>query len=296
MNLLSMGLPDSETHDGAGNSLWVKFDDEQFALWRSLIESRIGMVLPDLQRNLFELRVHERMKACGLDAQAYYHLVQVNAPEWQRLVEDLVVHETAFFRHLPSFELLAERLPQLNGPAQIWSVGCATGEETWSLAMVAHTHAKHGFSLMASDISDMALTTARIGRYSWRRAEKIPSVYRGYCEALVEPAKPSTHVSAMTRHDWQVSDALRSHVLFHRFNLMDTVNVPFRRLQVIFCQNVLIYFRQFDRRDILDAMVQRLDIGGLLILGPGEMADWDHPAMSRVKHAGTLAYERIRTS
>jgi chemotaxis methyl-accepting protein methylase len=211
-------------------------------------------------------------------------------------VEDLVVHETAFFRHLPSFELLAQRLPLLAGPAQIWSVGCATGEETWSLAMVADTHAKHGFSLMASDISDIALSTARVGRYSWRRAEKIPQSYRRYCEALPAQPKAAAHISAMTRLDWQVSDSLRKQVMFHRFNLMDTVNVPFRRLQVIFCQNVLIYFRQFDRRDILDAMVQRLDIGGLLILGPGEMADWDHPAMSRVKHAGTLAYERIRTS
>ena len=75
---------------------------------------------------------------------------------------------------------------------------------------------------------------------------------------------------------------------------MDSADVPFRKLQVIFCQNVLIYFRQFDRRDILDALVQRLDWGGLLVLGPGEMADWDHPAMRRVKHAGTLAYERVK--
>ncbi|GAC1374476.1 MAG: type 4 fimbrial methyltransferase PilK [Aquirhabdus sp.] len=279
---------------GAGQSQEA-FDEEQSALWHSLIESRIGMILPEIQRSLFERRVKERMKLCGLDVMAYYQWVQVHSFEWQQLVEDLVVHETAFFRHLPSYELLEHRLSQFQTPVHIWSVGCSTGEETWSLAMLAYAHAQHGFSVMASDISESVLNVARNGLYSWRKAEKIPEVYRKNCiELPVGHSKHATHASAMTTQDWQVSEVLRQHVFFHRFNLMDSADVPFRRLQVIFCQNVLIYFRQFDRRDILDALVQRLDLGGLLILGPGEMVDWDHPAMKRVKHAGTLAYERVK--
>jgi len=271
------------------------FDEEQSALWHSLIESRIGMVLPEIQRSLFERRVRERMKLCGLDVMSYYHLVQVHSTEWQQLVEDLVVHETAFFRHLPSYELLEQRLPHFGGPAHIWSVGCSTGEETWSLAMLADMHAQHGFSIMASDISESVLNIARKGLYSWRKAEKIPAKYREYCAALPQAqVKNTVHAASMTTQDWQIVDRLRERVFFHRFNLMDTGSVPFRKLQVIFCQNVLIYFRQFDRRDILDALVQRLDRGGLLVLGPGEMVDWDHPAMKRVKHAGTLAYERVK--
>lgn len=271
------------------------FDDEQSALWHSLIESRIGMVLPEIQRSLFERRVRERMKLCGLDVMAYYHLVQVHSSEWQQLVEDLVVHETAFFRHLPSFELLEQRLPLFQNTVHIWSVGCSTGEETWSLAMLAHIHAQHGFSIMASDISESVLHVARKGSYSWRKAEKIPAIYREYCIALPKAhVSDVVHASSMTTHDWHVSDCLRERVFFHRFNLMESADVPFRKLQVIFCQNVLIYFRQFDRRDILDALVQRLDRGGLLVLGPGEMADWDHPAMRRVKYAGTLTYERVK--
>ncbi len=253
------------------------------------------MILPEIQRSLFERRVKERMKLCGLDVMSYYQLVQIHSPEWQQLVEDLVVHETAFFRHLPSYELLEHRLSLFKTPVHIWSVGCSTGEETWSLAMTAHSHAVHGFSVMASDISESVLNIARSGLYSWRKAEKIPEKYRENCiELPVGHAKHAAHASSMTTQDWQVSDVLRQHVFFHRFNLMDSADVPFRRLQIIFCQNVLIYFRQFDRRDILDALVQRLDIGGLLVLGPGEMVDWDHPAMKRVKHAGTLAYERVK--
>jgi type IV pilus assembly protein PilK len=272
------------------------FDDEQSALWHSLIESRIGMVLPEIQRSLFERRVRERMKLCGLDVMSYFQLVQDHSSEWQQLVEDLVVHETAFFRHLPSYELLEQRLPLFENVTHIWSVGCSTGEETWSLAMLADRHALHGFSIMASDISESVLNIARKGSYSWRKAEKIPALYRESCIALPKTQLNSAvHAASMTTQDWHINDRLRERVFFHRFNLMDASNVPFRKLQVIFCQNVLIYFRHFDRRDILDRLVQRLDEGGLLVLGPGEMADWDHPAMRRIKHAGTLAYERIKT-
>jgi len=83
-------------------------------------------------------------------------------------------------------------------------------------------------------------------------------------------------------------------VSFYRFNLMDVATAPFRRLDVIFCQNVLIYFKKFDRRDILEALVQRLELGGILVLGPGEMLDWQHPQMRRVDHSGTLAFERVK--
>ncbi len=271
------------------------FDEEQSALWHSLIESRIGMILPEIQHSLFERRVKERMRQRDLDVMSYYQLVQTHSSEWQKLVEDLVVHETAFFRHLPSFELLEHYLPLFKTPVHIWSVGCSTGEETWSLAMLAHKHSVHGFSIMASDISESVLNVARAGIYSRRKAEKIPAVYRDHCiELPVGHSKPAPQAAFMTTQDWQVSEVLRQKVFFHHFNLMDSAVAPFRRLQIIFCQNVLIYFRQFDRRDILDALVQRLDIGGLLVLGPGEMADWDHPAMKRIKHAGTLAYERVK--
>ncbi len=272
------------------------FDDEQSALWRSLIESRIGMVLPKVQRGFFEHRVRDRMKLIGLDVLAYYELVRANPSEWQLLVEDLVVHETAFFRHLPSFELLESRVPMFRGNVHIWSVGCSTGEETWSLAMLAHTHARQGFSVMASDISESVLDVARKGFYSWRKAEKIPLKYREYCRPLAQTdLSTAVHASSMTAQDWTVSHELRDRVFFRPFNLMNSADGPFRKLEIIFCQNVLIYFRQFDRRDILDKLVRYLDLGGILVLGPGEMAEWSHPAMKRIKFAGTLAYERIKS-
>ncbi|MEY2863639.1 MAG: hypothetical protein RLY58_1346 [Pseudomonadota bacterium] len=256
---------------------------EQSSLWLSLIESRIGMVLPVIQHRLFESRVFDRMQVWGLDMDSYYQLVKRDRGEWQQLAESLVVHETAFFRHSPSYDLVGRHLSRLNRDAQLWSVGCATGEEAWSLAMVARSQALRSFRLMATDISHQALGVARQRVYPRRKAEAIPSALRNrYGQDL-----PDGH--------WQVSASLAVNVSFQVFNLMDISSAPFRRLDVIFCQNVLIYFRKFDRRDILDALVQRLELGGILVLGPGEMADWSHPQVRRVDHVGTLAYERIKS-
>ena len=83
----------------------VGMSAEQSALWRSLIHSRLGMVLPVLQHQLFERRVLDRMSACHLDMSNYYQRVRQDVAEWQRLAEALVVHETAFFgiQHLMSW-------------------------------------------------------------------------------------------------------------------------------------------------------------------------------------------------
>lgn len=260
----------------------VGMSAEQSALWRSLIQSKLGMVLPVLQHQLFERRVLDRMAVCQLDMSNYYQRVRQDLAEWQRLAEALVVHETAFFRHPPSYELVARHLSHLNRDVSLWSVGCSTGEEAWSLAMTARRHALKSFKIMATDISEQALSTARRGIYAPRRFDQIPDSLR------------ERFSISLSTHESQVHPTLMSQVSFYRFNLMDLSTAPFRRLDVIFCQNVLIYFKKFDRRDILDALVQRLELGGILVLGPGEMLDWLHPHMRRINHSGTLAFERVK--
>jgi chemotaxis protein methyltransferase CheR/type IV pilus assembly protein PilK len=148
--------------------------------------------------------------------------------------------------------------------------------------MTARRHALKNFKIMATDISEQALATARRGVYAARRFDQIPDSLR---------ERFSLRIS---EHEAQIHTTLMSQVSFYRFNLMDVATAPFRRLDVIFCQNVLIYFKKFDRRDILEALVQRLELGGILVLGPGEMLDWQHPQMRRVEHSGTLAFERVK--
>ena len=255
--------------------------NELATLWRSLIESRIGMVLPARQHQLFEQRIVKNMAQYALDAISYYQLVCKDKAEWQRLAESLVVHETSFFRHSPSFELVEQYLVKANKTVKLWSVGCSTGEEAWSLAMLGDRFAMYGYEVLATDISQQVLLTAKEGVYLARKAEQIPARFR------------SNYGSALGQHYWQIAEHLKSKVFFRQFNLMNVVGLPFRKLDIIYCQNVLIYFKKFNRRDILNALVKCLDIGGILVLGPGEVLEWRHPQLKKIEWSGTLAYEKV---
>ena len=268
---------DEMTHNGFPSLT----DTELASLWRSLIESRIGMVLPVRQHQLFEQRILKNMVQYQLDAESYYRLVFQNKSEWQRLAESLVVHETSFFRHQPSFDLVEHYLMNATSSVKVWSVGCSTGEEAWSLAMLANRFAMYGFEVLATDISQQVLVLAKEGRYLARKVEQIPVRFRQNSGQLVG------------QHHWQVADTLKAHVHFRQFNLMNVMALPFRKLNIIFCQNVLIYFKKFDRRDILNALVKCLDVGGILVVGPGEILEWCHHQLKRIEWSGTLAYEKI---
>ncbi len=259
---------------------------EQSSVLRSWIEQQIGMVLPARQITLLDERVKHRLRHTGLDLVSYLRLIQQDAVELQQLTDHLVINETAFFRHPPSYDYVRQYLVKRQKPARLWSVGCSTGEETWSLAMLAHAAWPHGNQILGTDISQQALKVAQSGRYAARQAEAIPVDLR-------EPYVQWLPSASRFKQEWQVADSLRPSVQFQKFNLVEIAKAPFRELDVIFCQNVLIYFRQFDRRDILDALAQRLTIGGVLVLGVGELSNWQHDKMRRINQTDILAYERI---
>ncbi len=249
-------------------------------LWRTLIEMRTGMVLPERQHSLFEQRILSFMNKHHLNEESYYQLVCKDKLEWQSLAESLMVHETSFFRHMPSFELVEQYLNQANKAVKIWSVGCSTGEEAWSLAMLADRFSLYGYEVLATDISHQVLMQAKQGLYPLRKSMQVPVRFRSYGEDAGSG-------------QWKISDKLHAHVLFRPYNLINVVGLPFRKLDIVFCHNVLIYFKKFERRDILNALVQCLGEGGMLVLGPGEVLEWKHPQLRKIEKSGILAYEKI---
>ena len=182
-------------------------------------------------------------------------------------------------------EWLPAYLPQLAGNAlHAWSVGCSTGEEAYALAMVlddalarAGGNEKVYFGVTATDISAPALAVGRAGLYSPARFEEIPPALRArYCEP-----NPDGFV---------INQALRRRVGFVQFNLMDIARSPLKRLDLIFCQNVLIYFARDRRVVLLEALAELLKPGGLLVLGPGEVTGFSHPLLNRIGGPQTLAF------
>ena len=267
----------------------------EFRAWSALIEERTGQVLGERRRAFLQTRLGQRMRELGLDDyQAYLRQVgdgPRGALEWATLLDRLTVRETRFYRHAPSFavleDYLSRRLADEGGhPWMLWSVGCASGEEAYSLAISAaevrrRAAQRMDFGVMATDISQGALNEARTARYDARRLEALDA------ERRARYLRPEAD-------GWQVTPELAARVCCTRLNVLDLDKAPWTGLDVIFCQNLLIYFRRWRRRDILNGLAERLAPGGLLVLGVGEVTGWRHPLLRPLADERVLAFTRIR--
>lgn len=268
---------------------------EEFSAWSGLIEERTGQVLGERRRAFLQTRLGQRMRELGLeDYRAYLRRVSDGprgALEWATLLDRLTVQETRFYRHAPSFALLegylSRRLREVDAhPWTLWSVGCATGEEAYSLAISAaevrrRAARRMDFGVIATDISQGALRQAHEARYDARRLDALDAERR------------ARYLRGDAR-GWRVAGELAERVCCARLNVLDLDQAPWTGLDVIFCQNLLIYFRRWRRRDILNRLAERLAPGGLLVIGVGEITDWRHPSLEPVADERVLAFTRIR--
>ena len=271
--------------------------DGQFKQWAALLEQRTGLVLPLERKSFLVTSLGLRMRQVGYSSfQAYFDYLQwqdIEQQEWQILVDRLTVHETQFFRHPHSLDLIQTHwlMPYLNaGPADsclnILSVGCSTGEEAYTLAMVidysiTRSNAAVDWQMQAVDISLPCLAIAKAGQYRPRQL------------AAITPDFQTRYGSIQDNQQWQVSEALRQKIQFTAMNLLhiDQQRVGFQHL--IVCQNVLIYFDRQRSLAIVEGLVNWLLPGGLLVLAPGEMVGWRHPWLKTVYYKDAVAFCRL---
>lgn len=277
-----------------------EMDAEQFHQWQVLLESRTGVCVNDQRKVFLQTSLCARMRELNMSGyQAYYeHVTQgpAGAIEWSALIDRLTVRETSFMRHRPSFDAVDQHLQALlagrgaDQPLQLWSVGCASGEEAYSLAMVSEHALRQagnqapGYGIWATDISLKALEQGRAARYSSSKlgglndTEKhlwLQEVDAGLCEIV---------------------PGLRDRICFTRLNILELAQAPIRDLDIIFCQNLLIYFRRWRRRDLLNLLAKRLAPGGMLVIGLGEIVDWNNPLLERLPDDRVQAYVRRDTN
>jgi chemotaxis methyl-accepting protein methylase len=215
--------------------------------------------------------VRQHVEARGLPERAFYEQMVAapdNDAEWLALVEHLVNHETSFFRHPPSFDVLRNRLlPDLRAARgrnrlHLLSAGCSTGQEAYSMAMVAMDHdARTDFAVWGCDISREAIEAARRGRFNRRAIAGIPDAYRQ--RFLVA-------CGTDTMPEYAICDELRQRIRFSAVNLFVADAGIALSYDVIFCQNVLIYMSAAAVSQIVAHLAARLVPGGYLVLGPGE--------------------------
>lgn len=265
--------------------------DQQFADWQQLIEARTGIDFSQ-HRPILQGGLSRRLRELEqTDYDAYFDRVTrlpEGLAEWQALLDYIAVKETSFFRQPAAYELVRSYLRKRVQHAttlDLWSVGCATGEEAYSLAMVASDIIeRQGTScflgVLATDMCSAALQQARAGVFRSKRIEQIP-----------EPLRQRFFIEEDAQL-FRAAPALRQRLCFAQANLLDADRLPALPMDVIFCQNVLVYFRRWRTRQVLDALVERLKPGGLLVLGPGEAAHWQHDALVRTAHSGVSAWLR----
>lgn len=273
----------------------IQLSENQFVQWSSLVEARTGIQLSAQQKTLLQVQVTARMRELGFrDYNDYFAQVTQGLSgmrEWSRLVDRLTVRETSFFRHRPSLEYVRRFLQnRINNNCvgksfDIWSLGCASGEEAYSLAMVANDCFELAmlppyYGVTAMDISQSALEQARAGCYG-----------KGKLGGL-RPDEAQRYLVERGPDRFQVADKLRDRVCFCSANVAQTASLPKVKVDVIFCQNLLVYFRRWLRRDVLNALADRLKPGGVLIVGLGEVVDWGHPRLCRAMGAEVQAYIR----
>jgi chemotaxis methyl-accepting protein methylase len=259
------------------------------------LRSHAGIKI-ETPRQLIEEHVRTRMAVLGIDAIGQYLALfdrSITArAEWLALVDLLTVKETRFFRQREAFEGVAHYLRKLlaEGPAprelSFWSAGCATGQELYSIAMVVEqilgrSHPWLHWHGIGTDISFEAIHSAQLARYEQGAIESIPANFR------------SEHLEQAGANAWRPSADIRARTHFFHSNLLHVNNAPFADFNIIFCQNVLIYFERDRQRWIIDQLVNRLKTGGLLILGAGEDVRWSNSTMRRLSWPGVCAYSKI---
>ncbi len=272
----------------------MDMSDVEFRKWQTLLEERTGVVVSEQRRAFLQTNLTARMRELGVtDYLSYYQQVTAGprgAVEWSTLLDRLTVQETRFFRHRPSFEVLEQylrgRLAQgLQQPWELWSVGCSSGEEPYSLAITAaevlrETDRPAHFGVTGTDISLNALSKARDAQYSARRLDQM------------EEDLSQRYFLAQPDGRLKVIPSLAARVCCAKLNVLELAKAPMSGMDVIFCQNLLIYFRRWRRREILNRLVERLAPGGLLVVGVGEVIGWQHPELTPVADERVLAFTR----
>lgn len=250
----------------------MELPDDVFRLLRDQIYRRSGMWFSDSSKYLVQKRLSPRAKELNFDSfQKYFYFLQYDPradAEYDQIFDLVTTNETYFFREPAQLKAFVEEIiPDVLGrkavkKVRIWSAGCSSGEEPYSLAMLLqesgwYDHAT--FEIFASDINQQVLAKARKGQY------------RENAFRATSPEQRERYFTHEADGSWRISDEIRNRVSFGRLNLYDEARVSLLgHLDVIFCRNVIIYFDDASKKVVVKNFYNRLTDGGYLLLGHSE--------------------------
>ncbi len=262
--------------------------DDNFNLIKKVAYSLTGISLSDHKKNMIYGRLARRMRSLSLsDFDQYCDLIAASeSEEHAEFVNAITTNLTSFFRESHHFEYLESSiLPELyrknidSKRIRIWSAGCSTGEEAYSIAMVLRCHSMFNswdVKILASDLDSNVVAKGKRGVYPTERADAIEQRYRRYLSV--------NSVDDLVR----VKDSVREIITFKQLNLLSPwpMKGPF---DLIFCRNVVIYFDVETQRTLFDRYAEILRSDGHLFIGHSESL---HNITRRFSPLGRTIYQR----
>lgn len=252
-----------------------RMTDKQFSQFSQFITSELGIKLPPSKKHMLEARLQKRLRFLDLPSYGeycdYVFSQEGMKNELPHLYNVVTTNTTHFFREPKHFDILSQRvLPSLYSRRQsgkrleVWSAGCSTGEEPYTLAMVlaefAARNTGFNFSIMASDISTEVLQHGARAIYTFDKIEPVPqAMKKKYLLKSKDPKKGLV----------RIVPELRSRINFRRLNFMREFD--FRHdIDIIFCRNVVIYFDRPTQEVLFKRFCSKLVSGGFLFIGHSE--------------------------
>ncbi len=248
--------------------------DADFERLSSFIERELGIKMPAVKRVMLESRLSRRLRLHKYATYAQY-VDYVFSEEGARselihMIDAVTTNKTDFFREADHFDfLLNDLLPgtatTATNPFRVWSAGCSTGEEPYTIAMVMEEHRRSdpafNYHILATDISTKVLAKAMDAVYEEEKVEPVPLDYKKrYLLRSKDPAKKII----------RVKPELRARIEFRRLNFMDDDFGIRERFDVIFCRNVIIYFDRATQERLIGKFRDLLKNDGVLFLGHSE--------------------------
>jgi chemotaxis protein methyltransferase CheR len=266
-----------------------EFPEAEFREVCRILLAKRGFDLAMYKDRCVKRRIATRVRARGLsEARPYLALLERDEAELDALMAALTIHVSQFFRNPSTFALLERQvLPELLRRAQaegrrtlrLWSVGCASGEEPYSLALLMQELAppEVKIDILGTDISAAILESARAGLYEPQRLAEVPASVR---ERYFTPEGKGL----------RLAESIRRLVRFECHNMLTAPVYP--RADLIVCRNVLIYFSREEQENILQRFAAALPVGGVLVLGKAEMLLGLSRRLFAAEYAGERIYRR----
>lgn len=277
----------------------LQITDEEFLQLRDFIYQQCGIFIAENRKYLVENRLSNRIKDLNLKSYSeYYNFLRFDASrreELNKLFEVVTTNETSFFRNPPQLkvfqeyvlgEVIAACRQSGKKRIRIWSAGCSTGEEPYTLAIILHEVLKSEIAswdikITANDLSEAVLTAARRGVYNeYALRTTPPEIIRTYF------TKEGT--------TYKINQPLKRLVSFGQINLSDRDQLRrVEKSQIVFCRNVIIYFDDEMKRKVIGAFYDNLEPNGMLLIGHSESLHNISRAFKPEHHTGTIVYRKL---